>query len=116
DIPARRPRDHLKLLPLVRRRAPQPRQRQEPDLPVLTPLRDERRGEIDRRRGAEIGVGVIQLLRVRGRVVPDQLPRRREYEYSVAPVGAAVPWRVARCDEKVAAARDDDRAGATPGR
>ena len=94
----------------------QPREREEPDPPVLAALRDELRRQVDGRRGAEVLVAVVQFLRVRRRVVADELRLRREDDHGVAPVGVAVPGRIARRHEELAAARDDDRARASPDR
>ena len=77
EVRARRRRDDLQLMSLVRLRAADPGERQQPDLPVLAALRDELRREVDGRRRAEIEVVGVQLRRVRRRVVADQLRLRR---------------------------------------
>ena len=61
QIGAGRRRDDLQLMPVVRAACPRSRrEREEPDLPVLAALRDQLRGEVDRRGRAEVEVVAVR--------------------------------------------------------
>ena len=118
EVGAGRRRDDLQLAAAMRRRAAHPLDRQHSDLPVLAALRDVARARARPARWS------------RGRRRPRSAPRcssacscrrarshpAREAEHRVAPVGLAVPGRVACRDEQLSVRRVDDCAGATPDR
>src|SRR5207253_2499243 len=75
EIGARWRRDRLQLAALVRRGAAHLGDAEEPDQAVLPALREIARAQDRGRRGAEVDVAGVELRRVRGRVVADDLRR-----------------------------------------